>query len=149
MKIQRQQHSAAFGLVDATFAMAIAGVLFTALYAGLSFGFKTIKFARENTRATQIMLERMEVIRLYRWDQVNTAGWVPTNFVEPYYSMGGTNSSLMYTGRIALASSSLGTSYENNVKKVTIQLSWVTDKTARSRTMSTYISKNGMQSYVF
>ena len=40
-----------FTIADALFAMAIAGVMFTALYAGLAFGFKVIRLARENTRA--------------------------------------------------------------------------------------------------
>src|ERR1043165_7672934 len=89
-----------FTLIDALFAMVISGVMFTALYAGLAFGFKVIRIARENTRATQIMLEKMETIRLYTWDQVTNYGdtnlgnyFLPSNPVlVPYYAVG-TNSS--------------------------------------------------------
>src|ERR1044072_8496338 len=97
-----------FTLVDALFAIAVAGVMFLALYAGLAFGFKIIKMTRENVRATQIMLEKMETIRLYTWTQINSNGFTPTNkFVVPYYSVGSTNTSLMYTGQIFIGPSTI------------------------------------------
>jgi hypothetical protein len=151
MKIREIHTAAGFGLVDAVFAMGIAGVLFSSLYGGLSFGFNTIKFARENTRATQIMVEKMETIRLYTWTQINSNGFIPTNkFVVPYYSVSGTNSSsLLYTGQVLIASSGVGTTYADAMRKITVQLNWLTGKTPRSRSMSTYVSKGGMQSYVY
>ena len=139
-----------FGMVDAIMGMAIAGVLFIGLYAGLAFGFNTIKFARENTRATQIMLEKMETIRLYTWTQINSNGFIPTTtFTVPYYAVGSTNGSLVYTGQVLIAGSGLNTSYSNDMKKITVKLSWTTGQTPRSREMSTYVSRNGMQSYVY
>ena len=144
-------------LVDAIFAMAVAGVMFTALYAGLAFGFRIIKMARENTRATQIMLEKMETIRLYRWEQItNTSGntntaFVNTNkFLVPYYSIGGTNTSLMYTGQVSIQPSGLPWTYAGDMRKVNIRIDWSSmGGTNRTRTMTTYVSKNGMQSYVY
>src|ERR1051325_3454190 len=121
---QRQSASssnhAAFGLVDALFAMVMAGVMFLALYAGLAFGFKVIRFARENTRATQIMLEKMETVRLYTWTQITNVGFIPTNkFTVPYYAVGtNVNSSLLYTGQIVVAASGVGTSYASDMRKV-------------------------------
>jgi len=143
----------AFSLIDALWGMAAAGVMFGALYAGIAFGFNTIKFARENTRATQIMLEKMEIIRLYTWDQLTDTTpptFVPTNaFIVPYYAVGGTNSQLVYTGRVVIADAPLTTSYAANMKQVTVSLNWSTGKTPRSRSMTTYVTKNGMQSYVW
>lgn len=151
-----QQHLAhlrarAFTLVDALFAMAMAGVMFTALYAGLAFGFKMVKMARENTRATQIMLEKMETIRLYTWSQINSNGFIPTNkFVVPYYSVNGTNSSLVYTGQFFIEASGIRPSYSNDMKKVTVRVDWGSlGGSNRTRTMTTYVSKNGLQSYVY
>lgn len=133
--------------------MTIAGVMFGALYSGIGFGFNTIKFARENTRATQIMLEKMEIIRLYTWDQITDTTppiFIPTNvFTVAYYAVSGTNSDLLYTGRVSVADSPLATSYSNDMKQVTITLDWVTGKTPRTRSMTTYVSRNGMQSYVW
>ena len=142
-----------FTLMDALFGMAIAGVMFTALYAGLGFGFRIIKMARENTRATQIMLEKMETIRLYTWTQINSNGFLPTNqFTVPYYSVGSTNTSLMYTGRVTIGPCTIfpTPSYAADMKKVTITLQWSPlGNTNRTRTMSTYVTRNGMQSYVY
>ena len=138
--------------------MAMAGVMFLALYAGLGFGFRIIRMARENTRATQIMLEKMETIRLYTWSQINSNGFLPTtNFTVPYYSVGSsTNSSLMYTGRITIANcpvtdnSGNPASYATDMKQITIELDWCPiGSTNRTRTMSTYVTRNGMQSYVY
>jgi len=150
MRIKANERAGGFGLLDAVFAMGIAGVLFGALYAGLSFAFATIKFARENTRATQIMVERMETIRLYTWSQITSNGFIPSGpFTVPYYSIGGTNSSLVYTGQMFIADSGLGTSYAPNMKKVAIRLNWVTGRTPRTRTMMTFVSSNGLQQYVY
>lgn len=142
----------AFTLVDALFAILMAGVMFTALYAGLAFGFNTVKKSRENTRATQIMLEHMEICRLYKWTDLTNAGtgasaFLKTNsFVVPYYSVGGTNTSLQYTGRISLAACPLGTSYADDMRKLTIRLDWPPNRT---RTMTTYVTRNGLQRYVY
>jgi hypothetical protein len=156
MRLRRGEYitlsrSRAFTLVDAIFAMAVAGVMFTALYAGLAFGFRIIKMARENTRATQIMLEKMETIRLYKWEQITNAGFIPTNaFLVPYYSIGGTNTSLMYTGQVSIQPSGLPWTYAHDMRKVNIRIDWSSmGGTNRTRTMTTFVSRNGMQSYVY
>jgi hypothetical protein len=147
MKIRTIQCNEGLGLVDAVFAMAIAGVLFGGLYAGLAFGFDTIKFARENTRATQIMVEKMETVRLKTWNQLTNFSL--TNFVVPYYTSGGTNSSVVYTGNLSIANCELPTTYAGSMKRVTIRLNWITGRTARTRQMTTYVAERGMQQYVY
>jgi hypothetical protein len=141
----------AFTIIDALFAVAMAGVMFTSLYAGLAFGFKVIKMTRENTRATQIMLEKMETIRLYSWSQITNAGFVPTNPVAvPYYAVGVTNNSLMYTARTSIAACDLPTTYASEMRKITIRVDWDwAGNSNRTRTMSTYVSKGGLQNYVY
>jgi hypothetical protein len=140
-----------FGLVDALFAMVMAGVMFMALYAGLAFGFNVIKMARENTRATQIMLEKMETVRLYTWTQLTNVGFVPTNkFTVPYYAVGtNNNSSLIYTGQVVIEPSGVDASYAGSMRKITIKLEWCPTGLMRTREMSTYVSRNGMQTYVY
>ena len=159
MKVRLHQRKRSWGsghgftLVDAIFSMAVAGFMFLALYAGLAFGFRVIKLSRENVRATQIMLEKMETIRLYTWTQITSNGFVPTNkFLVPYYSIGGTNTSLMYTGQVTIGPCGVipAPSYAADMKKVTIRLDWTPmGLTNRTRTMSTYVTRNGMQSYVY
>ncbi len=143
--------SGGFALVDALFAMAVAGFMFVALYAGMGFAFRLIKIARENTRATQIMLEKMETLRLYTWTQVTNTGFIPTNkFTVSYYAMGGTNSSLLYTGQILIAACPINASYADTMRKVTVKLDWSPmGSTNRTRSMSTYVTRNGLQNYVW
>lgn len=139
-----------FTIIEVLFTMMMAGVMFTALYAGISSGFAVIKLARENTRATQIMVEKMETIRLYSWDQINSNGFIPSNFVASYYPMGVVGDrGTLYTGIVSVADSSLGTSYAPEVKKVTVQLKWNTGNLPRSRSISTYVSRYGLQNYIY
>jgi hypothetical protein len=67
--------------------------------------------ARENIRATQILEEKMEVVRLFNWDQVvNLPGYIPTNFIAPFYANNPTNppaGSFNYTGAVLVTSSLL------------------------------------------
>lgn len=146
-----RHHRSAFTLVESVFALAMAVIMFGALYTGLAFGFSMIKSARENSRATQIMVEKMETIRLYTWSQITNPGFVPTEkFTVPYYAVGPSNNTgLLYTGQIAIADTTLGTSYANNMKKITIQLNWQQGETNRSRSMTSYVTRNGLQNYVW
>jgi hypothetical protein len=136
-------------LIDSVFGMAVAGLLFGALYSGLAFGFSTIKFARENSRATQIMLQQTEIIRLLTWDQVASTNFLPRRFVESYYPIGTTNTGVMYTGQVIVATAPIGTTYATNMRQITVRLDWVTGQTPRTRSVNTYVTKNGMQNYVF
>src|SRR5947208_3666196 len=82
----------AFSLVETVVGMGIMGTVATALFAGFTGGFFTMQMARENQRATQIILEKTETIRLYNWDQINTSGFIPSTFTASYDPQG-TNSS--------------------------------------------------------
>lgn len=154
-----RSHRCAFTLIDALVGMATSAVMFASLYAGLAYGFKIIRMARENTRATQIMLEHMEIVRLYKWEQLTNTGpgnFFPTNkFTVPYYSVGGSNMSLLYTAQVSVApapvtGNSGAASYASDMRKVTVRLDWSPlGSTNRTRLMSTYVTRNGLQSYVW
>ena len=140
---------AAFTIIEVVFAMAVAGLMFVALYSGLMTGFTIIHLARENTRASQILVEKMETIRLYTWDQINSNGFIPTNFSVVYSTVGGTNNGAVYQGTLTITNVSFSTSYAADMKKVTVQLNWMTGNLARRRTASTYISRYGLQNYIY
>jgi len=93
----------------------------------------------------------METIRLYTWPQITTNGFIPTNkFIVPYYSVNGTNSSLVFTGQCFIEASGLTNGYKDDLKKVTVRVDWGGVGTMnRSRIMTTYVSKWGLQSYVY
>src|SRR5262245_41159562 len=54
------------------------------LYGAFSFGFSTIKLSQEDLRASQILLQKLETLRIYDWSKI-TNGYFPTNFTA-YYS---------------------------------------------------------------
>ena len=145
----RRPRNAAFSLIEALVAVALVGVVFVSMYAGISNGFAFTKVTRENLRATQILQEKMETVRLYTWDQLNTPGFVPTNFVENFYTSGTNSTGMTYTGRVTIASAPLTEGYGTNMKMVTISLSWKSGRVTRNRQMQTLTAKYGLQSYIY
>jgi prepilin-type N-terminal cleavage/methylation domain-containing protein len=142
--------SQAFTLVEILVATAVLGVMFLSLYVGVSAGFGVIQVARENLRATQILQEKMETIRLYTWDQITTTNFVPNGFTEYFYSDGtNVDKSLTYNGTVTISPSGLTESYSNNVKKVNIKVTWASGKITRSREMKTFVSIHGLQFYIY
>jgi hypothetical protein len=100
-------------------------------------------------RATQILQEKMETVRLYTWDELNQPGFVPTNFFEGFYGSGTNNGGVTYTGRVVIASAPISESYSNDLKMVSIQLSWKSGKVVRYRQMQTLTAKHGLQNYIY
>jgi uncharacterized protein (TIGR02598 family) len=138
-----------FTIVEVVLAMAIAGVMFVALYSGLMGGFMLMRMARENTRATQILLEKMETIRLYTWDQINDSNFVASTFTTPYYPVSSTNQGIVYYGTLTVNPSTQGTSYDDDMRRVTVTLDWNTGTIPRTRSISTYVSRYGLQNYIY
>ena len=139
----------AFSLAEVLVALAVGSILFVSLYSGLSTGFAVVQLARENLRATQILQEKMETIRLYTWDQVATAGFIPTNFVEVFYSATQYTGGLTYTGSVTIAAAPVSESYSNDLKLVTVLVTWESANVIRRREMSTLISRYGLQNYIY
>ena len=65
-------------LVEVVMAVALLGIMTSGIFGSFRYGFFTLQLVRENQRATQIILEKVETIRLYNWDQVNLNGFIPT-----------------------------------------------------------------------
>jgi hypothetical protein len=141
---------AAFSTIEVLVAVLVCGVVFLGLYAGFTSGFGFIQLARENLRGTQIMEEKMETIRLYRWDQINQAGFIPTNFVDTFYPVGTQGTAgLSYTGKVTISSPALTEYYTDDLKQVTIDLNWLSGRVQRKRQMTTLVSRYGLQPYVY
>lgn len=130
-------------------AVAIAGIMFVSLYAGFSTGFAVVQLARENLRAVQILQEKMETIRLYTWEQINTAGFIPANFTDVFYSSTQSASGLVYTGTVSVASAPITETYSNDLKLITVEVNWASANVSRKREMSTLVSRYGLQNYIY
>jgi prepilin-type N-terminal cleavage/methylation domain-containing protein len=144
---------AAFTLIEVMVGVLIMAILSATLYAGLSFGFGQIRLSREEERATQVLAERMEVVRLLSWDQlVNLPGYVPTRFTDSYSVSNPTNpppGSLIYSGSVVVTNMPSAESYTNDMRMIQISLSWQSGKLTHQRSMTTFVSRYGLQNYVY
>jgi hypothetical protein len=139
----------ASSLTEVLVAVAIGGIMFVSLYSSFSSGFAVIQLARENLRGTQILQEKMETIRLYTWEQINTNGFIPTNFTDVFYASTQSASGLVYTGKVTIANAPVTEAYSNELKLVTIEVTWQSVKVLRKREMSTFVSRYGLQNYIY
>jgi Tfp pilus assembly protein PilV len=149
--VPRLASEAGFTIAEILVACVILAVMVVSLYGGISFGFSNITLARQHLRATQIALEKMEITRMYSWEQVNSNGFVPTNFTAPYYPTAGsdTNGGLTYQGTTIISPVNRHPSYSNDMRQVTVSLSWTNRSTVQTLQMSTLISQYGMQRYIY
>ena len=140
---------AAFSLTEVIVAIGIVGLLCFFMLSGISFGYTMVRLERENRRATQVMLDKMEQMRLFNWEQITTNG-LPTNFTAPFYL--GTNNVEMgftYTGTVAIANAPLTESYAPAMRQVTVSVTWFSGGMVHERQMSTLLSSNGLHQYVY
>jgi type II secretory pathway pseudopilin PulG len=139
-------------LVDVIMAIALLGVIAGGIFGSFRYGFFALQLVRENQRATQILLEKVETLRLYSWDQVNTPGFIPTNLPTEYYDPQAPVGSqgAAYHGTITVPSSvPFTTSYSTNLRQLTLTLTWTTRNIQHTRSLTTYVAKDGVQNYVY
>jgi type II secretory pathway pseudopilin PulG len=143
----------AFTLAEVMVGVALIGIVFVSLYAGMSSGFAVTQLARENLRATQILMERMEGIRLYNWDQMVYSNMIPTRFTNYYYPLAGSieTRGVAYHGQMYIWQPSLypSATYTTNMRAVVAMVTWTNNNVPRWRWIWTYVSKHGVQNYVY
>lgn len=149
MTLDRNLRARAFTLPEVMLSIAVMSVLVVGLYVGLGQGFAVVQITRENLRATQILQEETEVIRLYSWDQV-LANYIPATTTWTFYPQGGTgNQGITYTGTVTVAAAPMTESYAADHRLVTFTLNWTSGSIQRTRQMTTLVSKYGLQNYVY
>jgi type II secretory pathway pseudopilin PulG len=137
-------------LVEVMVALCILALLSGGVMVSFGYGFRTIKKVRHNQRATQILLEKLETIRLYNWTQVNTAGFIPATFTNVYDPQAtGSEQGIIYVGTVELNDFPRATSYSANLKEVLLTLRWSQDGVSHERAIRTFVGKNGLQNYVY
>jgi len=141
----------AYTLAEVMVGIAIMSVMFLTLYLGFTQGFGVVQGSRENLRATQILQQQAEVIRLYTWEQINPAsGWIPPTTTWTFYPLGGTgNEGITYTGTVNVATAPMTESYAADNKLVTFALTWKSGNIQRQRQISTLVSKYGLHNYIY
>ena len=140
--------SNAFTLVEVVFAMGMVGILVVALYAAIATSTSWLRLCQENEAVTQIMSEKLEQIRLYNWDQINSNGFVLTKFtvgISPQLP----NSTPYYTGTVAIAQQPVKEAYRSDIVQVTVNVAWKSGSLPQHRNMSTFVAKYGLQTYIY
>ena len=152
-------NAAAFTLVEVMVGAGILGFVALAFYGAMAAGFCVIQSTRENLRATQILMQKMEAVRLFTWSQVaDTTNYFKPLFVESYDPLGATShsSGVKYTGYARASVPPVGElpeAYRTNMRTITVTLYWTNYNGANpivhSREMQTRVARNGMQNYIW
>ncbi len=154
---ESRRFEAAHSLPEAVIATLILGTMLVSLYAGFTSGFAVVQLARENLRATQIMLQRMESVRLYTWSQLQNPNYLQPTFVEYFDPSGQTNQGrgVVYSGSVSVGlpeNLPAEAIYSNDVRVVTVSLYWTNfngdARTVRGRQLQTLVARHGLQNYV-
>lgn len=158
---QRTARQGAFSLLELLISVFVMAILFAGMFSGVSTTFKLLQNTRENVRATQVMLSRLERLRLCAWSsgQLFNTNIVPVNFTDyfdPLGLKGTTNTGTVYTGTMVVTTNpvlSPAASYAPNMAQVTISIAWTNGVNGVTnihyRSMSTYVSEYGMQNYIY
>lgn len=144
--------AAGHSLPEAVIAVSLVGVMFISLYAGFTTGFGILRSARENIRATEILNEQTERVRLLNWSQVNSTDYLPPTFVRPFDPADNSPnpSGPVFHGRIE---TDLPTDwpepYQNRGRLITITLTWTNSEGStplvHQRQVQTCVARYGMQ----
>jgi len=149
----------AYSLPEVVIGAAVLGMLSISLLATFSTGLSIVRSGRENMRATQILLQKMETLRLFTWSQGTNTTLSTTNFSD-WYDPSRTNTQsggVTYTGFFSnsAAPSSIPAEYRDNMRTATVTIYWTnypsgsTNPIVHSRQFQTYVARYGMQNYVF
>ena len=149
---RRSGSSSAFSLVEVLMGVLVMSIVVVSLFTGVSSGFGFVKLAREDLRATQIMLQRLETLRLYTWSQFTNAAYFSTNNYVDYYDPAGKaagSGGTAYTVSTSITTNTPPASYSPDMRQVTVEVSWMSGKVNRRREMSTYVARYGAQNYIY
>ena len=147
----------AYSLIEVLISVVILAIMMLSLYSAFIFGFASIKTNREDLRATQMLVQKLEAIRLCTWTQLSNC---PTTFVD-YYDPSGVasnNAGDVYYGTISTTGAATNipntVAYQSQVHLITVSVTWTNyvnnqSPIAHTRQMQTLSAYNGLQNYIF
>src|SRR5258706_6677168 len=97
---RKERSERAFSLVEAMIASGLLGFVVLSLYGAFSFGFMTIRASQEDIRANQILMQKVETIRVYHWSKIFTNGYLPDTFQAGYSVSNGVTNGVIFDGTI-------------------------------------------------
>src|SRR5262245_39624460 len=135
MRIETKKKSPAnrstrgYSFTEVLFSTVIVGFTAVSLYSAFAFGFAIVQATRQDLRATQILVQKVESIRLLTWDQLmDTNHYLLPTFSDVYDPLGASNkcAGTTYKGTVSStipADGSLPDTYRTNMRTVTVTLS--------------------------
>jgi uncharacterized protein (TIGR02598 family) len=144
-----RQTAGGFTLVEILFASVILSLSVVALLSAITLCIDMVRLSRENVRATQIIQSKMESIRLCNWEQLNDPDFIPRRFAESYYARDKAEPGLIYLGRVRVSEVPSDTPYRNDLRHITVNVTWRSADVVREREMNTLVSRYGLQHYIF
>ena len=158
---KKKKGQQAWSLAEVMISVVILAIVFVSLFVAFSYGFTVIRTTREDLRATQILTQKIEGLRLCTYAQLSTMP-NPFTFTDTYATVGNTNSSsLIYNGTIILSQNPAlptggSTGYRDQVKLVTVTVTWKTPgisandpAVTHTRIMQTQSALFGLQNYLY
>jgi len=148
LKKVRALHSA-FTLPEVMMAVGMFSVAFVSLYLGIAQGVVVVNNCRESLRATQILEDKAETMRLISWNQV-TNNFVPTTFTDFYDpSAGPGTKGVAYQGTIQNTAAPVVEGYSGTMRQFVISLIWTSAGIRHQKEIRTFVSQYGLQNYVY
>jgi type II secretory pathway pseudopilin PulG len=142
----------AMTIIEVVMATAIIALTGGGVISSVNYGLFIMRMARENQRATQVMLEKLEAIRLYNWDQVTNNGYVPSSFTASYDPTISSSQGIVYYGSMSITTPTFSSTpnYSASMRQFNVSVTWTNVGGLRhSRSLSTYVAQNGVQNYVY
>jgi type II secretory pathway pseudopilin PulG len=142
----------AFTLAEVMVAACVLGIASLSMYGGFASGFMLVDSTRQELRATQILTQKAEALRLCSWSSLTNC---PISFSEAYDPTSA-NGGTIYGGTVSTNTPSLipnSAAYRTNVCLATITLYWTnyngTQKIVHSRSSQTLVARYGIQNYIW
>jgi len=147
----KRTRESAFTLAEVVVASGIIGISCISLVVALSMGFSTVQASREDLRATQVMVQKMETLRLYNWAEIQATNYMAPSFSQ-YFNPTATNG-VLYVGQVTVdVPTNLPSGYNNQILGITVSVSWTNyvrgQPIAHNRQMQSYAALYWIQNYV-
>jgi len=135
-------------------AVLVLATVGAAFCTSVSCGFIVLQTTREDVRATQILMQKMEAVRLCTWSELNVTNNI--TFKENYDPTGTNQTGTIYYGNVSIGAATnipSGLSYSANMGLVTVNLNWTNYNRGvaipHNRQMQTQVARYGLQNYIW